>query len=1142
MSRVRLSKPSSSSSRSSRPSAVQPKPPPNPIMRARASPVPEDDFEMVALAEAKEYAAVQENAAARKRVSEENAERKKKGLAAKKLPPKIVPNASKGKGRALRSSSSNSGEQSSGDEMEYEGQVKLGFNPLPLLAKTPLDTPVASIREADVRAKRRSESTPSPARKVTPSRPPRTSERQPMSPDVKPKIEPDVKPKIEVDVKPKIERGVKIEPDVKPKIEPDTTPDTKPVLQVKLEPGIDASSLPDSRLNIEARGKDEGDQDIPATVVKSEPQPPENHDDAESEVLEEDDDYDEEDMIVTVPWASSGQNVTHAGVEDADLQPETLEEEDDQYSDDDLFDYSTSTGEPSQKMDESIGGSVAKWEERPNFPATPEQRLKGPYLLDKDNPTMAVPASINRFLRDYQREGAQFMYNKYKQGVGGILGDDMGLGKTVQVISFLSAVMRKTGTSQDEGRRKLLIRGSGKLLPPRQWPTALIVVPTSLIPNWGFFEYKVWATEHQQAVKEQMLGGYLDIVLISSGMMARSSDTLKDLEFSSIVIVDEAHRLKKPDGLLTLAVKKMKTQSCFALTGTLIQNRMDEMWSVLDFVRRGWAGTLDEWREYAVNPIKRGHRHDGTVEAVVRAVMRTGEVSKKILPHFYLRRDKRLIASELPQKRDLVVLCPLGRNQAAVYQRIIDSPDVAFILHAHDPCECGSNETRRNCCHRENAIGDSYPATMLKMFDALGRVANQQISRRVFEFCHTTLRSTASWKRHSGVPLTNRDPNNCGKWNLLETLLKEWRRASEENNKVLIFSNSVRLLKMIKEFIDISDELAGVDCDVFSGDVDKSDRMAMVDKFQDPNQDMFVMLVSTLAGGVGLNLTAANKVVIFDPSWNPANDLQAMDRAFRIGQKRPVDVYRLVGQGTVEEVMYERQIYKQQRARQMNDGTFERRTHTGYEGAQHKEDKGELFGVHNIFKFDPQGFVKGNLERIRLAEDQIRLDLIEGEYDEEPEVDGDESDDEMAKEVRAQRRAKALKHAIGQPALEDESLLSEINSDGVAQKPKTDDDVLKQLGVTSLQHDSAFRDSAEERDIFEIGLKILAQRPDLKDIKANDAGKVRLRDEKKPKRKSRGGDDEPDYSEQPWAKRFSAGKTRNKGKVLAGLDDDEEVE
>ncbi|KAL1413121.1 hypothetical protein Q8F55_000870 [Vanrija albida] len=118
-------------------------------------------------------------------------------------------------------------------------------------------------------------------------------------------------------------------------------------------------------------------------------------------------------------------------------------------------------------------------------------------------------------------------------------------------------------------------------------------------------------------------------------------------------------------------------------------------------------------------------------------------------------------------------------------------------------------------------------------------VRSQQISKRVFEFC------------------------------LLETLLKQWRQSEEENNKVLIFSNSVRLLKMIKEFIDISD------------DFDKTDRMAMVDKFQDPNEDMFVMLVSTLAGG-------ANKVVIFDPSWNPANDLQAMDRAFRIGQKRPV--------------------------------------------------------------------------------------------------------------------------------------------------------------------------------------------------------------------------------------------------------------
>ncbi|KAL1413120.1 hypothetical protein Q8F55_000869 [Vanrija albida] len=412
-------------------------------MRTRASPVPEDDFEVVALAEAKEYAAVQENAAARKRVSEENAERKKQGLAAKKLPPKIVPKAAKGKGRVRRSNSVTSEQLSSGDErgyVEYEGQVMLPFDPLPLLARTRVDTPVSLVRGAEAKPNRRGQSKSKRERMSEPHSPlgKNPNPSSDIQLDVKPDIEIDVKPKTELDIKPDINLDVKpkFEHNLKTKVELDVKPDIKPEVEAKTEPRIPTSSGSAAPSPLEGRW-DQACHDAP--VVNSDYLPrTDDHsaESAESEALEDDDEYDEEDMIVTVPWASDTKTAPQAVVEDASSVVDDGEE-DEQYSDDDLFHCklprwptltkaSISTGEPSQRATDSISKSVDKWQERPNFPATPEQRLRGPYLLDKENPAMAIPASINRFLRDYQRDGTQFLYNKYKQGVGGILGDDMG--------------------------------------------------------------------------------------------------------------------------------------------------------------------------------------------------------------------------------------------------------------------------------------------------------------------------------------------------------------------------------------------------------------------------------------------------------------------------------------------------------------------------------------------------------------------------------------------------------------------------------------------------------------------------------------------------------------------------------------------
>ncbi|WVR06533.1 hypothetical protein IAU60_003564 [Kwoniella sp. DSM 27419] len=277
-----------------------------------------------------------------------------------------------------------------------------------------------------------------------------------------------------------------------------------------------------------------------------------------------------------------------------------------------------------------------------------------------------------------------------------------------------------------------------------------------------------------------------------------------------------------------------------------------------------------------------------------------------------------------------------------------------------------------------------------------------------------------------------------------------------------------------------------------------------------------------------------------------------MDRAFRIGQKRTVDVYRLIGQGTIEELMYERQIHKQTRARQLNDGTFERRIHQGFDGARTAEDQGELFGIQNIFRFDPEGYVSRNLERIRQAEDRFVQDLIEAEYKDSEAEDG-ESDEEGGRAMREERKARDLHRARMKAASRKgnevdmtarkrhEDVVNDLLGQSQSQGGRKDDsDVLHKLGVSSRIHEQAFVDSPEERAIYDIGVQILKTNPTLaRTIKANDLGKL----SRSVKRRAKVIDADDEHDVEPWQKRIKekasikAAGTQEHKRVLAELSD-----
>ncbi|KAF9006951.1 P-loop containing nucleoside triphosphate hydrolase protein [Cyathus striatus] len=623
--------------------------------------------------------------------------------------------------------------------------------------------------------------------------------------------------------------------------------------------------------------------------------------------------------------------------------------------------------------------------QKPSFPLDPDQHFLGPLILDQGKGIM-VPASINTYLRDYQRKGVHFFYKQYCDDRGGLLGDDMGLvyhfalRKTIQVISFLSAIMRKTGTILDRNRRRKHVselqdgeqwREHRKLPPANdKWATCLIIAPSTVVHNWereletwGYFEFGMYigAPKEREPVLKDFKLGRLDIVLTTFDLARRDINLLDDLPWSCI-FVDEVHRVKNLTSKITLAYHQFTCSRRFGLTGTTIQNSYKEMWTILDWTNPGQLGTPRQWQGYVVKPLTEGQSAGATEEQRAKAVLVANTLKTKLLPKFFLRRLADIIKHQLPKKTDEVVFCPLTPKQITAYKNILDTDAVQNLIHKDRPCPCGSGNARKLCC-RSVVPGDlfRYMSILIKLSNHLGLILPGPTDTAEQTARHRAVAEVAF--PDGNIPkygMAILQAQYCGKWAALDTLLKEWRK--DPSNKVLVFTKSVKLLEMLQFHLSTR----GYGFLKLDGTTKQTDRMPMIDQFHaDPH--IFVFLISTLAGGTGLNLTGANKVVIFDPNWNPAHDLQAMDRAFRFGQTRNVSVYRLLGAGSVEELIYARQIYKQQQMAIGYDASVQTRYFEGIQGDNTK--KGELFGIENIFRLhEDKVATKLTIEKACLAE------------------------------------------------------------------------------------------------------------------------------------------------------------------------------
>ena len=436
------------------------------------------------------------------------------------------------------------------------------------------------------------------------------------------------------------------------------------------------------------------------------------------------------------------------------------------------------------------------------------------------------PATLKAELRPYQRRGFSWLYANTEKGLGSCLADDMGLGKTVQVLALL-----------------LKYKEEGRLANP-----VLIVCPTTLLGNW-VKECAKFAPSLQVDVyhgsERQLAARGTELVMTSYGTLRRDREKFKRKKWE-LVIIDEAQNIKNPETDQTKAVKSLRANGYIAMSGTPVENRLTELWSIFDFINRGYLGKRQEFVKNMAMPIEKYRDRE-----------RISKLRQATAP-FLLRRLKsdRAVIRDLPKKAVKDEYCYLSREQAALYQQVTDSMMGEI----------------------EEGKGIARKGLIFKLMTALKQICNHPVQYT---------KQGSALKVHSG------------KAEKALFLLENIIRSGE---KALLFTQYREMGELLVQLLET--ELAEKVL-FFHGGLSRKKRDQMVEEFQTNDRGPAVMIISLKAGGSGLNLTAASNVIHYDLWWNPAVEDQATDRTYRIGQRQDVQVYRLISLGTFEEKINE---------------------------------------------------------------------------------------------------------------------------------------------------------------------------------------------------------------------------------------------
>lgn len=449
-------------------------------------------------------------------------------------------------------------------------------------------------------------------------------------------------------------------------------------------------------------------------------------------------------------------------------------------------------------------------------------------------------------LTEYQLDGLNWLINLYESGLNGILADEMGLGKTIQSIAFMSFL-------------KQYKKKNGYFL---------VVVPKSTMPNWSR-ELKLWCPnlnvlvlnpvkEEREETLKLVSKLKFEVLITSYEGVNLCIPKLRKVKWECLII-DEAHRIKNENALLSKNVRLLESKFRLLVTGTPLQNNLHELWALLNFLLPDLFSSAEDFDEW----FGLGNKDEENMNEADQEEKNAEIVQQlhKILKPFLLRRTKSEVEKTLPPKKEIHVKVGLTENQKNLYKKLLTS---SLVSDSKTVYKNIIMQLRKVCNH-------PY------LFDGVEDENLPEIGDHLI--------------------------NVSSKMRILDKLLT---KLQQQGSQVLIFSQMTRMLDIIEDYCTYK----GYNTCRIDGDSTLEQREYHIQEFTKPNSPIFIFLLSTRAGGLGLNLMTADTVILYDSDWNPQVDLQAMDRVHRIGQTRPVLIYRFISENTIEEKIIERQAMR----------------------------------------------------------------------------------------------------------------------------------------------------------------------------------------------------------------------------------------
>ncbi|EGE78149.2 DNA repair protein rhp54 [Blastomyces dermatitidis ATCC 18188] len=552
---------------------------------------------------------------------------------------------------------------------------------------------------------------------------------------------------------------------------------------------------------------------------------------------------------------------------------------------------------PVDPNDANDGNEERKEGEKKNDPPKLDAPLVHKSLADilgikkKVDARPRVPVVIDprlaKVLRPHQVEGVKFLYRCTTGMIdpkanGCIMADEMGLGKTLQCITLLWTLLKQSPEAGKTTIQKCVIACPSTLV--KNWANELVkwlgegavspfVIDGKASKAELISQLRQWAVSSGRAVVRPVL-------IVSYETLRLNVDELKDTPIG-LLLCDEGHRLKNGDSQTFTALNSLNVDRRVILSGTPIQNDLSEYFSLLNFANPNILGTRSEFHKKYEMPILRGRDADATDEDRKKGDESVTELLN-VVNKFIIRRTNDILSKYLPVKYEHVVFCGLAPFQTDLYNHFIQSPDIKSLLRGKGSQPLKAIGLLKKLCNHPDLLnlGTDLPGS--EQFFPDDYVPME---------CRGRDRDVRSWY--------------SGKMMVLDRMLARIRQ--DTNDKIVLISNYTQTLDLFERLC----RTRQYGCLRLDGTMNVTKRQKLVDKFNDPNGEEFVFLLSSKAGGCGINLIGANRLVLFDPDWNPAADQQALARVWRDGQKKDCFVYRFIATGTIEEKIFQRQSHKQ---------------------------------------------------------------------------------------------------------------------------------------------------------------------------------------------------------------------------------------